>query len=375
MTDHGEVLLVGSVARPEDGWTVEDVLTRCARELGGFVSMLPDGELGDRSQWITYIARHAYGQHPDVVTLSRHTFEDWKPRHYDDQWRVGVRDGVDRIRFPKIGYAAEARRSYEVFCRLRDQGVVPAGVRFLVALPLTESAVRAFVGTGRDYEILWEAYNEAIGREIAEIAAAIPHEDLAVQWDMARETAAVEGLEFNFSDSELRRVPRDGLERYAAALEELSPAIPADVWLGLHVCYGSLLHKEGESPDTAHYTPIRDLGVAVAMLNRGLVACRRRVDFVHMPVQLADLRDEHYAPLEALEVGEARVYLGLLDPWDGVEGALGRIELARRHLAEFGISTPCGWGRRPLSETPDALIALNRAVAEAAGFGTASSRG
>jgi len=368
MSDRGEVLLVGSVARPADGWTVEDVFTRCADVLGDLVSMLPDGELGDRSQWITYIARHAYGPHPDVVTLSRHTYEDWKPKHYNDQWRVAVRDGVEQIRFPKIGYADEAKRSYEVFRRLRDEGAIRPGTRFLVALPLTESAVRAFVGTGRDFETLWEGFNEAIGREIAEIASAIPHDDLAIQWDMARETAAVEGLEFNFSDSELDRVPRDGLERYAAALHELSPAIPDGVWLGLHVCYGSLQHKEGESPDSAHYTPIRDLGVAVAMLNRGIEACGRHVDFVHTPVQLADLRDEHYAPLEHLAVGDARVYLGLIDPWDGVQGALQRIEIARRHLDDFGVSTPCGWGRRPLSETPESLIALNRAVVEAAGY-------
>jgi hypothetical protein len=51
--DHGRLLLLGSVARPEDGWDVEAVLRRSALTLGDHVSMLPDGELGDRSQWIT----------------------------------------------------------------------------------------------------------------------------------------------------------------------------------------------------------------------------------------------------------------------------------------------------------------------------------
>jgi hypothetical protein len=363
--DRGEVLLVGSVARPADGWTVEDVFTRCGAALGEYVSMLPDGELGDRSQWITFIARHAYGVHPDLVTLSRHTYDDWLPKGYDDQWRVAVREGVERIRFPRIGYADEALGSYAVFRRLRDEGAIPAGTRFLVALPGTESAVRAFVGTGRDFEILWEAYGEAIRRELAEICAAIPHDDLAVQWDLARETAAVEGLEFNFPSSELTSLPQDGLERYLTAVAELCPAVPDDVWLGLHVCYGSLQHVEGESPDSAHYTPIRDLGAGVTMLNSGAVAAGRRVDFVHLPVQLADLREGHYAPLAGLDVGDARVYVGLVDPWDGVEGALRRIELARVYLPEFGVATPCGWGRRPLSETPESLLALDRAVADA----------
>ena len=155
------------------------------------------------------------------------------------------------------------------------------------------------------------------------------------------------------------------MERYLQALAELSPSVPEGAWLGLHVCYGSLQHKEGESPDSAHYTPIRDLGTAVEMLNRGVVACGRRVDFVHMPVQLADQRDGHYAPLDGLDVGDARVYLGLLDVSDGLEGALARAELARRHLSDFGVGTPCGWGRRPASERIEDLLALNAEVAEA----------
>jgi hypothetical protein len=60
------------------------------------------------------------------------------------------------------------------------------------------------------------------------------------------------------------------------------------------------------------------------------------------------------------------VYVGLVDPWDGVEGALERIALARRYLPEFGVATPCGWGRRPLSERPESLLSLEHAVLEAA---------
>jgi hypothetical protein len=363
--DHGEVLLVGSIARPQDGWSVEDVFRASAGTLGNYVSVLPDGEIGDRSTWITYIARHAYHGHPDLTTLSRHTFEDWKPRHYNDQWRFAVRDGVDQIRLAKIGYAAEARRSYEIFVRLRDEGAIPRGIRFLVTYPLTESAVRAFFGTARDFEIVWEGYNEAVRRELTELAEAIPHDDLAIQFDLARETAAVEGIEFNFPDCDLRRVPRDPLERYCHALGELAPAVPPDVWLGLHVCYGSLGHKEGESADAAHFKPIPNLSVPVRMANAGVGAAGRSLQYLHMPVQLADLRDDFYAPLEQLEIGNARPYLGLVDLSDGVQGALRRIEVARRHLVSFGVGTPCGWGRRPLSQRVQDLLDLNRDVAQA----------
>jgi len=365
MTDRGVVLLVGSIARPEDGWTVEDVFRRTATELGRYVTMLPDGELGDRSRWIQFIPRHAYHGHPDLITTTHHTYEDWKASSYDDTWRFKVRAGVERVQLEKIGYADEAKRSYEVFRALRDQGAIPKETRFLVAYPLTESGVRAFVTNAQDYEILWDAYNDAVRRELEELAAVIPNEDLAIQWDLARETMAIEGAEFNFPNGQLRRVPADSMERYCKALSELCPSIPSEVWLGLHVCYGSLKHKTGESPDTAHAVGIRDLQTGVEMCNRGVTAAGRRVDYVHMPVQLSDSHDTHYAPLKNLNVGKARVYLGVIDSSDGVPGAMRRIGLAQRHLADFGVATACGWGRRPLPENVSDLIALNRDVAAA----------
>jgi hypothetical protein len=363
--DQGSVLLVGSIARPEDGWSAEDVFRHAAATLGDYISVLPDGEVGDRSAWITYIARHVYHAHPGLVTLSRHTFEDWKPRHYDDQWRFAVRDDVERIRFERIGYAEEAIGSYAIFQRLRDAGVISARVRFLVTYPLTESAVRAFFASGHDFELVWEGYNDAVRRELALLKEAIPAEDLAIQFDMARETAAVEGIEFNFPDHELRHLPQDPLARLCEALRELAPAVSEGAWLGLHVCYGSLGHKEGESPDSAHFKPISDLGVGVRIANAAVNAVGRPVQYVHMPVQLSDLRDEFYAPLADLDIGDARLYLGLVDLSDGVEGALSRLQLARRHVASFGVATPCGWGRRPLSQHVQDLLDLNRDAAQA----------
>ncbi|MBV9717340.1 MAG: hypothetical protein JOZ64_18355, partial [Solirubrobacterales bacterium] len=268
------------------------------------------------------------------------------------------------IYFEKIGYAGEAKASYEVFRGLRDAGVIPAGIRFLVAYPGTESAVRAFFGSAREFELVARAYNDAVAREIADLAAVIPHEDLAIQFDLARETAAVEHVEFNFADADFERLPHDAMERYCVSVGELAAAVPQDVWLGLHVCYGSLGHKAGESPDSAHYVPIRDLRVGVEMVNRGAKACGRSVEFVHMPIQFArGEQDEHYAALKGLDVPDARVYLGLIDSRDGVGGAMRRYEVARRHLSSFGLATSCGWGRRPLDESVQDLIDLERDVA------------
>ena len=186
VVDNGDVLLVGSVSRDTiDGWDVETVLRTCADILGPRVSMLPDGEVGDRSQWTYFIARHAYSTHPDIITVSDdYNYENWRAKGWDKPWKMTIREGVDSLCLNQIGYAREAKRSYEIFRKLRHQGVIAEGTRLLVALPLTESATRAFMDSAAHFEILWAAYRDAIRREITAITEAIPHRDLAIQWDL-----------------------------------------------------------------------------------------------------------------------------------------------------------------------------------------------
>jgi hypothetical protein len=370
--DHGNVLLVGSVARPQDGWGAEDVLRNCGSTLGDHVSMLPDGEGGPRHLWIVYLASRIY--YPNPALVLRHPREetvrsnpDWMPAGYDDQYLFRVRDAVPEVRLGELGYAREAKQSYAIFRRLREERVIAPGVRFMVALPLIESGVRRFFDQPRDFEIMWSAYAEALAREVAEIVTAIPHEDLAVQWDMVAETYAVEGTAMRFDSAGLTRLPVDALERYRLAISTMSRSIPDEVWLGLHICYGSLGQKSGSSSDTGHEREIRDLAVSVRLANEGAQAAGRRVQFVHMAVQLSNGFDPpYYAPLQGLDAGEARLYLGLVHLHDGVEGALRRIEIARRHHPHFGIATQCGWGRRPPTQRVEDLLHLERDIADAA---------
>ncbi|MCC7413099.1 MAG: hypothetical protein IT495_15900 [Gammaproteobacteria bacterium] len=366
--DHGHVMLVGSVARPEDGWDVEDVFRNAARSIGEHVSMLPDGEIGDRYFWINYVARRTYAEHPDMLTLSHHTVDDWKPKSYDDHWLFTIREGVKDIHFDRIGYADEAKKSYQIFRRLREQGVIPRGVRFMVAIPLIESATRPFIDTAAHFEMLWKAYGETITREVREICAAIPHEDLAIQWDICVEVAAVEGLEGFTGD--LNYLESDPMRRYCDALRMVCAPIPADVRLGLHICYGSLSHESGSSSDAGHFCEIKDLNVSVDMANAGAQACARPVQFVQLSVQLSNgAKDAYYEPLRRLAIGDARVYLGLIHLHDGVDGALKRMAIARKYLPDFGISTQCGWGRRPLEQKIEDLLQLHADIAARCDWG------
>ncbi|PXX00356.1 hypothetical protein [Mycolicibacterium moriokaense] len=351
--DRGDVMLVGSVAIPEDELDAAGVLGLCGPKLGGHVSMLPDGEVGDRYYWINYIARNVYYSHPDLVTLSRHTYENWKPDPafgLQDHWKFALRDGITELRFDKLGYADEAKKSYEAFTRLREAGEIAPGTRFQIALPAPESGTRPFVDTAHSFEILFDAYVDVVGREIDDICAAIPHEDLAIQWDICLETASIEGFPFGFAEAELTRHDQNPLTRTANIVAELSTRIPEPVWLGLHLCYGSLGQAEGGAMDGAHFKEIEDLNVCVDIANSCVGAMDRSVQFIHMPVQVSrGFDDAYYAPLKRLAVGDARIYLGLIDMVDGIAGARRRIEIARNSLSDFGIATQCGWGRRPAS--------------------------
>jgi hypothetical protein len=101
-----------------------------------------------------------------------------------------------------------------------------------------------------------------------------------------------------------------------------------------------------------------DLGLCVRMSNEAKQRTGRRLDYIHMPVVM-DPDDVFFSPLEDLDIGDTRVYLGLVHHDDGVDGFRRRMDLARRYLHEFGISAVCGYGRLPGDQLPD-VFALHR---------------
>jgi hypothetical protein len=82
----------------------------------------------------------------------------------------------------------------------------------------------------------------------------------------------------------------------------------------------------------------------VRLSNAAVARIKRRVDYVHMPV-VAQPDDAFLAPLRDLDIGSTRVFLGLIHPHDGLEGARRRIDLAKKYLSGFGIGAVCGFGR------------------------------
>lgn len=335
----GDVLLVGSVPFK----TVDDVFRTCGKTLGDHLLALPDGEVGDRSVWIGALPHLTYAKNPDLEPLTVVNPEDVQSPegHSDDliSSTLGtfkLRPGVTETHFD-LHFTAEALRSYETFTQLREQGVVPAGVRFQVSLPFTFDAIHLFFPEERDRKIVSRAYENAIQTTVARILEHVPANDLAIQWDYCIEVLDVLGWTDKFVSWTQPATPDERIRAHTAPeyLRPLSEDIPDEVLLGYHLCYGTW----GGWPDAG----VPDLQLGVRLANALVANTPHRVDYVHVPAMPQP--DEHFfEPLDDLSIGATKVFLGA-ELGDGVEALVQRASLARPHLPEFGIAHYCGYGR------------------------------
>jgi hypothetical protein len=132
---------------------------------------------------------------PDVVVVEETASPTGIPRHAYETPVFAVREGVERLRWESWPRIDDAIASYAVFRRLRDEGVIPTGLRFQVGLPFPASALNAFKADyARDYPIAARGFEELVARELVRLLEAVPPEDLAIQWDNAYETQDIEGV-------------------------------------------------------------------------------------------------------------------------------------------------------------------------------------
>src|SRR5262245_3704997 len=171
-----DMLLVGSV----NLHTVEEVFTTCGKLMGDHVPALPDGELGERSMWIYFLAAHTYHGHPAITTIGEiipvKAFppSGAGPQNPEAVTHFRLKEGVKTVHFDELGYAREAFQSYEVFRQRRGAGDIANGIRFQVALPFPQDATFLFYREPTEAAIVAAAYEEALGREIEQIFARVP---------------------------------------------------------------------------------------------------------------------------------------------------------------------------------------------------------
>ena len=328
--------LVGSVPLADS----EAVFREVSARLGAHVRRVPDGETGIRTNWIQW-------QFP--LLMEAPEFESAAEAAGPFGARLQLRSGVsgEDIAFPELGYQAAAIESYAVFSRLKQEGIIPAGVRFQVCLPTPLAVIHIRFVPG-DQEAVEEAYERKMLEELAGIADNIPADELAIQWDTAVEFAILEGLVDSFLPD-----PEQGIRE---RLVRLGDRTPAGVELGYHLCYGDVQHQ--------HFIQPKDAGKLVAVANGVSAGVTRPIQWLHLPVPRDRSDKAYFAPLRELRLqAGTELYLGLVHLTDGVDGTEARIAAAQAIVADFGVATECGFGRRP-AETIPALLEVHASVAD-----------
>jgi hypothetical protein len=348
-----DLLLVGSL--PAE--STEAAFRAGAELFGDMVFALPDGETGPRAAWVGYERERLCRPNPDVVVVQETESPTGIPRHAYETPIFSLRPGVTELHWDSWPRIDDAIASYGVFRTLRDEGVIPAGLRFQVGLPFPASALNAFKADfAVDYPVAARGYEDLVARELARLTTEIPTQDLAIQWDMAYEPQDIEGV--------LAWTDGDAWERFAGPATRLTRLIPEETLVGYHLCYGTF-------PEWPMYET-QDLSVLVRMANHAVAESGRVVDWLHLagPRYLRSEDKRFFAPLADLELNPThptRVFLGIVLPLDGVAGLRRRRATASDYLDEFGVAMYCGFGRQPGRDGMETMREHRRVVRAAVG--------
>jgi hypothetical protein len=335
------VHLVGSIGLD----TVDDVFSTVGPLLGPHLKRIPDGEVGGRKLWISWqypLLRASVFLRPDPSGAVRPT---------NRFPLLTLADGVAaaEVRFGELGYAREARASYLDFVAARQKGDLPKSIRFQVCLP-TPFAVVSSVVTADALPAVEAAYERAMIAEVAAICRHIPHRDLCLQWDLCNEMVIWDGQKTDAVPH--ADVPQDQL---IARVQRLCAGVPADVELGLHLCYGDFAGR--------HFVEPRDAARMVDFANALAAAIPHKLAYIHVPVPVERSDDAFHAPFADLKLpASTELYLGVVHAKDGVAGTKARIAAARRHAPPFGIATECGMARARSDATVRALLQIHADV-------------
>ena len=101
--------------------------------------------------------------------------------------RLRFKQGVDRSQVTfDTGYADDAIRSFAIFDRLQNDGVIPEGVKYQAcsATPLAITYMYLSPGNQEDFTRIFT--DHLIG-EVRRIADTLPNDRISYQWDVCQE--------------------------------------------------------------------------------------------------------------------------------------------------------------------------------------------
>ena len=329
--------LVGSI--PLD--SAEAAMTAALDRMGPSLQWLPDGETGERTNWILHIVE-SFRDHPDLEIKRE---GDWSD--YDKTPVFKVRDGHTLSgQTLDFGHADVFEENYPLFLKLREQAA-PPDLAYQVGIP-GDFDMALFtlgpVGAFRQRKPFSEATLRAI-RAIHDRAG----DDVVFQIEVPAELVFV---------AKMPPPVQGAMASFlAGGIARLAQESPNGARFGVHLCLGDMNHRAlGRMSDVAPLVRLTNAIVAEWPTGRPL-------EFIHAPFAAAieppPNRRSFYAPLRDLRLRSNIEFIaGFAHEGQPIDAQ----RALRDHLDELvgrdvGIATACGLGRR---DRDAALAAMDR---------------
>src|SRR5262249_52462142 len=150
---------------------------------------VPDGGTGGRGNWI-YFQLQKFLQSPSLgpaqpLDVPGGDYAEWP------ELRLAGGGAPAQMRGPGLGDAGAFPVSLAPFDSLRRKGVIADGVRFQVEYPTPFASIGVYIVTEQQQALLG-SYEQALFADLARLLAAVPHDEVAVQWDVAVEFGVLE---------------------------------------------------------------------------------------------------------------------------------------------------------------------------------------
>lgn len=330
--------LVGSIPAA----SAAEAMRLAVDRLGPDLSYLPDGETGDRRNWVISMIE-GFRQHPDLRLVRD---GDWSD--YDTLPRFAVKRGRRLYGAAlDLGITAAARAASPEFTALRDQlAQAPRRPRFQIGIPGDIDLAMFTFGPAGPVRHL---------RPFTEALAATMYQSAALGGDVLFQIEVPAELVL------LARAPAQARPALAALLARRITALalgaPEGAQFGVHLCLGDMNHRAlGQMPDAS----------PVVLLANALAArwpAGRPLQYVHAPLAAADnppsADPAFYQPLTGLRLGAGVDFIaGFAHEEQDAETQFRIRQLIEDAVGHpVGISTSCGLGRRAQDS---ALAAMDR---------------
>ncbi|SMR42366.1 unnamed protein product [Zymoseptoria tritici ST99CH_1E4] len=356
------VHLVGSAPFP----STSTAFREHALGLPSRLKRIPDGETGER-HYFTAFQAGKFSAAPEVLV----DFTDNQDSQRKDFTVEEVKAAAEKLEAKggiETGYDVAANESYSVFRKLKEEGVIPKDVKFQVGIPsyvlprcdcflpqaqpnnarfVIRRRVASTIGPMINHAFqpaLEPLYEASLFRALQNIQAAIPHDQLSIQLDLAVDMGFWEGQYLTpwFAQGEGANAVREYIVAYVG---RMMARIEEDVELGVHFCYGDMAHKHFYEPPTT---------LAITSLLTHMLVFPHRISYIHFPIPVSAQTSlpTFLAPLTditptLMEKG-LEVYPGVVQ-FDDEKGTRERIAAVTRACPglNFGVATECGWGRTP----------------------------